>query len=392
MDCIAPTTCCSILPEYDALIINHEYPIGIPGQRIDQLNDFLKAPRKVFVYILNNVLLENLSNYEFVKPLLYMQVGMGKTTNLLLHGYSGSDFDLTEFGKRSAFAEYLDKGGKSWEIALRQELSENVIPLALNRSKDIVAFSLKGLESRTFFIPWSDNEDLFWNSIVTLLYSAEYEIEPAPDWADSYFPPGLKEQKAEITRIQAEIVALESEKRKHEAARDILEDIRDTLLCRHGMLLQDAVRSVFRLLGLGAENGPEGQEDLRFVENQNHFVVEVKGLKKSAAESHVAELHKHRSAYEATNGVKAKAVLILNPWRELPLEERDTSSQRNFPDNVLKKANLFEVALLTTQQLFVAYCQMLEGKFDKDEFIQKLMKTNGVFEGLDEIEKYKVGG
>ena len=45
---------------------------------------------------------------------------------------------------------------------------------------------------------------------------------------------------------------------------------------------------------------------------------------------------------------------------------------------------------MTTQQLFVAYCDNLEGKFDLEEFIQKIESTNGILEGYDDIEKYKV--
>ena len=46
-------------------------------------------------------------------------------------------------------------------------------------------------------------------------------------------------------------------------------------------------------------------------------------------------------------------------------------------------------ALITTQQLFVMYCKHLEGKFDVNDFIEKLNKTNGVFVGYEDISAYK---
>lgn len=382
-----PDTGCNMLSEYDAIVADFEQPVLLPNQRIEQLDEFLDSTNGIFIFIMNRYVAESATNYDFVNRMLFTKIA--QEANVLRTGHHGEKIQLTPMGRKSAFADYLRSGGGKWVTLLKEEFKENVVPLATNASEDIVAFSLKGYSDRVFFIPWLNNKELFWDTVIRLLRSRNLMLEPAPEWVSKYFPPKLKAEQEKITDVEQRILELEIEKKGHENTRDQLVLLRETLLSRDGIVLQNTVRDVLRELGLDAKDGAQGEEDLTFVENEVHFVAEVKGLKKSAAESHVAELHKHRGTYEAANGVKAKAVLIVNPWRELPLEERNTSSERNFPDNVLKKANLFEVALLTTQQLFVAYCQMLDGKFNKDEFIEKLLKTNGVFEGLNEIEKYK---
>ncbi|MBK8981812.1 MAG: hypothetical protein IPM38_05675 [Ignavibacteria bacterium] len=44
---------------------------------------------------------------------------------------------------------------------------------------------------------------------------------------------------------------------------------------------------------------------------------------------------------------------------------------------------------MTTQQLFVAYCEHLDGIFVLENFINKILYANGVVGGYENIEKYK---
>ena len=98
--------------------------------------------------------------------------------------------------------------------------------------------------------------------------------------------------------------------------------------------------------------------------------------------SHIAE-------YKNENEVEPKGILLINPWRKLPIEERNTNDKPNFPNEIMTLVNISNITLITTQQLFVAYCDNLEGKFNLDEFIQKIDSTNGVLEGYEDIERFK---
>ncbi len=117
-----------------------------------------------------------------------------------------------------------------------------------------------------------------------------------------------------------------------------------------GRALELEVKAVLELLG-GTVTDPEpGRDDWRVAFPEGEAVVEVKGVKGSAAEKHGAQLEKWVSgAYEA-NGVMPKGILVVNTWRETPLAER---TQADFPDQMLPYCKGRGHSLITGLDLFV---------------------------------------
>lgn len=153
--------------------------------------------------------------------------------------------------------------------------------------------------------------------------------------------------------------------------------------------MKDVCKDVLNEVGIKAKDGKKAREDLVFIRNNEHFLIEVKGCEKSANKSHVKQVESHKKEYTDENEIVVKGILLINAWRRLPLEERNTADRPIFPNEIMKLVNLYKICLMTTQQLFVIYCKQLEGNFDLNTFIEKLKNSNGRFEGFNNINSYK---
>lgn len=169
-----------------------------------------------------------------------------------------------------------------------------------------------------------------------------------------------------------------------------MEHIKNVLFCGSGLLLQNTVKEALISLGIDAKDGKSNREDITFIFENKHFVIEVKGLSKSVGEKDVSQLVSKKVQYEEEHLVEAKGILIANAWKDMPIEERNTIETIIFPDQMKKLTELRKVALLTTQQLFVAYCKNLEVNFDVNKFISNIENTVWIFKDLNEIDNYKL--
>lgn len=148
------------------------------------------------------------------------------------------------------------------------------------------------------------------------------------------------------------------------------------LFTENGRNLVEIVQSALEDLGFLVEHGPEGQDDLIAKYGDQVAVIEVKGRdNSSAAERDAAQLEKWSSRYFEENGEEPKAILIVNGYRNLPLDERDSAV---FPDQMLKYATRKEQCLISGVQLL---CLTLSAnsKERKAAAIRKLLDTTGVF-------------
>ncbi len=379
-----------ILTEYNAIVIDTMDLTPQHPERYSQLQSFLSESQGIFVFILNEYRgnWDAAFNYSTVWNLLSQEVGF--PPSIFHYQRSGSNFKITNQGQTSAFNQYLDGEGKNWQITLKKEFGNSVIPLAMNADNDIVAFTLKSYENRCYFLPQvTDTEELLWQAVLGLVYGTLGTTQPVADWVKEYTLPTYQDNLDEIITRENKIHDLENEKKKFQDEKERLESIRNTLLFRDGIVLQRIVKDVLMLLGIAAEDGPDGREDVTFVHGSKHFVLEVKGLTKSAGEKDVTQLHSKKVQYESEKRVEAKGILIVNAWRTFPLEERNSPDKPVFPDQMMAITRIWKVALVTTQQLFVAYCQRIEGNFNLEEFVEKLSTSVGPLSNYEDIAKYK---
>lgn len=265
------------------------------------------------------------------------------------------------FGYRSYFAD-------SWGITIMEtELTKKILGFYTDQS---------------VFLPMPKtqlgaNESGFFNELYSILKSisnARVESE-LPIWSYEYHLPGEENVVNDLNRIDLEIKSL-SEKREEKRMELLGFSYLKRLFTSSGKELELVVEKVFRDLGFELLESQENRDDLIVRYNENIAVIEIKGVTKSAAEKHSAQLEKWAAKYLEENGVQPKPILIVNSFLESPLNER---TEKTFPDQMMKYSNSRSHCLLTTTQLLGFFYKINSEPSRKDILIESLFKCTGVF-------------
>ncbi|MGW4635964.1 hypothetical protein ACWEMY_24600, partial [Nocardia sp. NPDC004415] len=110
-------------------------------------------------------------------------------------------------------------------------------------------------------------------------------------------------------------------------------------------------------------------------------VVEVKGVNKSAAEKHAAQLEKWVAGELEATGTAPKGLLVVNTWRETDLSAR---TEKDFPDQMLPYCVSREHCLMTGLQLFVIRSEIEADASRAEYWRDKILKTSGIIDGADD--------
>lgn len=110
--------------------------------------------------------------------------------------------------------------------------------------------------------------------------------------------------------------------------------------------------------------------------DSKEMLVEIKGVGKSATKGHLGQL---LTDAEQRPQKFDKLALIVNAWKELPLEERGTNDKPWYPDNVIRMAEAAEVVLVSTQELLEALREHWASGHGL-EIVRKMLATIGRFE------------
>jgi hypothetical protein len=198
---------------------------------------------------------------------------------------------------------------------------------------------------------------------------------PDPDWLATVKIPG-EESAVAALQVARECVA---------AARSNLENAESALsevtrfkrvLTEKGLPLQNLIRAMFEQIGFTTHDSPISDEFI-IGRGDEMILVEVTGSDGSISTRDLSQLIKDLGKYLEATGVSAKGLLAVNPWRVLRPEERDTKDKPLFPDDVKKTARTFSVALLSSIQLFRAFCRIESGELSSEEFFNTLLTTVG---------------
>ena len=178
--------------------------------------------------------------------------------------------------------------------------------------------------------------------------------------------------------IKTEIEQLEKQKKEIENQIDIktkeLEDLYKfkKLLWATGHELEKIVRRFFReLLGIIISESTKSEEDGVFKINSRVYVVEIKSGKRRGAK--FEELSKLIARMETISknhpDKKIRGLFIMNHFAEFPVSERKSP----FPDNVKKTAEVNDVKLITTVELFEIAKDIIDGKMERTQAIEKIL-------------------
>lgn len=295
---------------------------AVPGSELRAFYDRLRD------YLSYNVYLES---YES-KPLLKIQ-GTQKSVSLLVQRGQGLLFFIPDFSSDGSTADQI------FVECLRQTLQR-----------------LKPQDEMPSIPEWAES------------FEFSKEIEIRCDLTD--MTRRLEEARNQITEMEREIEFFRQMKR---------------LISDTGETLENQIAKLFEELGFQVNKGEDGREDLIIQKDNKVAVVEIKGVGKSAAEKHAAQLEKWVANYLEQNEVNPKGILIVNAFNNTPLDARH---EKAFPDQMLPYSTARSHCLLTSTQLLGIWNRSRENPDETNILIDKIFDTVGVFEDFTNYNQF----
>lgn len=160
------------------------------------------------------------------------------------------------------------------------------------------------------------------------------------------------------------------------------------LLFESGKNLEAMVEKIFDAFGYEILAPVANRDDVIIKYNNEIAVIEVKGVNGSSGEKQAAQLEKWVSEYTIDHGIVPKGILIVNAFRDKPLEER---TEKSFPEQMLKFSKRRDHCLLTTTQLLNLYLSFTNADVTLEQVHAILFKTIGeVDQNITMIKKNEV--
>lgn len=306
-------------------------------------------------------------------------------TKVSLEPMRGSSFEVSDCRFKDFFSSVQSYAEYNSVIDVK-----NGLPfLKIKGSNKVVGTSVSCLNGNIIFLPYANRNFLSYgkegDSIRQGYFNAIYDLENSlrkkdvvveyPEWIDNY---NILTETADIVRLQE----LEMERKR------LLEQIdsqnsRLNLLRKYkgiftstGDQLESVVKDVFEKMSFQIIPTEKGRTDVIAKYGDTDIVMEIKGLTKSAAEKNAAQLEKWASGFIEQNGHSAKPLLIVNAFREIPLEER---LEKAFPDQMIKYSESRNHCLITTKQLLCLFIETTENPDCKEDRISELLNTVGLY-------------
>ena len=123
----------------------------------------------------------------------------------------------------------------------------------------------------------------------------------------------------------------------------------------------------------------EKKEDFLIKLGNVTFIGEIKGVSTNVKSEHISQLDVHYQSYldklaEESITENVKALLIINPFKNKPLNERD-----EIHENQIKLAKRNESLIITTETLLKVYEEFLSGKKTQLEIMNSFRSQKGLY-------------
>lgn len=233
---------------------------------------------------------------------------------------------------------------------------------------------------------WKEVQNIFIDSLIGMIEELKKDKGDfnLPAWCLSYLVPNEEDEKKKLTDMEKDLADLLNTISHQKEKIAELEEYK-ILFVGSGKALEIQVGKIFEQLGFSVAEGLPGRDDLILKFNDKVAVVEVKGVSKSAAEKHAAQLEKWVSEYYASKGIMPKGILVVNAFKDIPLAER---KEETFPHQMLDYSKKRGHCLVTSLQLLCSYIDFLNNPSKKEEIINSLFETEGAFDNYKDWNSY----
>jgi len=321
----------------------------------------------------------NLNNYQWLSE----QFGL----HIVPEALSGEDFEF--YGTLPFIKDF-----KKWEAAMNYNIIFNNKPssdsqdIAKNKGDKIISFYQKFGNGHIFILPRPKNieqfSQFFINTILPQL-NIDFEIvpgsiEPIPEQIKSLNVFGQTNLNEEIARQRSKIEEENGKLEKLEVGYRELDEWKD-LLWQTGLPLENIVKRFFGLLGLELENKDKSATDLVGEYDKKEIFIEVKG--KEGGINHKEDYRQiaDRKFYDSIDPENTIALLVGNPYRLQPLENRPPKDKDLFAQHSTKAAPGQKIGLIPTVELFNIVNDFLENKIEnKKDILEAILNCHGLYQ------------
>ena len=200
----------------------------------------------------------------------------------------------------------------------------------------------------------------------------------SPPWADEIILPGASLLIGQIDEKSQQIRCLETDIVKLNEKIDNLNEYKRVLYAS-GSELENIVERCFKDLGGQVIPAKYSQEEFVLIYKGSEYLVEVKGVSKSIALKHLRQLNDYLLKYQEDTGKICKGILFGNAWCTLPPQNRDKPETVVFPDDVTKRAEQWNIALVSSTKFFEAFIYFLENG-QGDSLLAAITEQKGIIQ------------
>lgn len=254
----------------------------------------------------------------------------------------------------------------------------------LNGTDRVVGSYLPFEKGNIIFMPtYSDDDEdekrekIFFQSIITLVEQLNTSTGDfaLPTWSNDYLMPREDLALSNLIKYELELKKIINKISKQKKLISELKEYK-ILFTGTGKALEIQIGKVLSELGFEVTEGLPGRDDLILKYKDKIAVVEVKGVSKSAAEKHAAQLEKWVSEYISKNGITPKGILIVNAFKDITLADRN---EETFPQQMIKYSKNRNHCLLAGIQLLGLYQDFKTNPEKRNEIIERIFSTDGLF-------------
>lgn len=184
-----------------------------------------------------------------------------------------------------------------------------------------------------------------------------------PEWSEKILVAGEEKTRREIEERKALSKQLEGELEAYDAS--LSEIIRyKALLTEEGEGLENIVEKTFKVLNVKTKPGPKLKEDRIIVDSSTgeEIPMEIASSEKSIPERKLNQLIGRLTDERRPEKTKCRGVLVGNHYRTTPLDELFRGRKAPFEPDIIKKAKMFDICIVSTLELFKAVNAKLQGE------------------------------
>lgn len=347
---------------------------------IDCINDFRSLCHQIFNTIKAKTIVVLPQNFKFRYFKKSSNDGYHRSIQLkdCISFWSGSILSANLLGDRFYLCEYLfyDNcntiiGDKRIQSAFSFETSS-----CLTNSLAGYATTIE-VSKRVILTGLNFKQDGFDLDTFLMQIGLLIKNEPVPKWLNEYkilndnvLEENLRNEKERLLSVQREIADIESQIEKNL-------NYKKALIASGDELVKIVFDMLEEILDYDLSHFKDiKKEDFLVEKNENVFIGEIKGISTNVKSANITQLEKHYQDYledhPETNVDNVKALLIINPLRNLEISERE-----EIHENQIKLAERYSSLIITTETLIKLFEKLQRHETDPDKIVELLMSKSG---------------